>query len=262
MTAMDRLARASAPASGTYRVAALLARGRGSRVYVARHVRGGDDVALKLRSGGPDFRQEYAVGAQLRHPALLRMVEAGVQADGQAFLAMEYAERGHLGRHAGTCSDEDIATWVGEAATALAAMHAQGWVHRDVKPANLLLRRDGSLALADFGCACERGATPEPAGTMVGTPRYAAPEQSRGAPAEPAADVYSLGVVLFELLTGRPPFAGVTATELLGQHLLAPVPRLPEQQARWQGVVDAMLAKRASDRPAGGQDVAEMLKAK
>jgi serine/threonine-protein kinase PpkA len=123
-----------------------------------------------------------------------------------------------------------------------------------------LLRGDGSLALADLGCARERGkAGPLPAGTVVGTPRYAAPEQSAGAPADPSADVYSLGVVLYELLCGQPPYPGTTLTELLCQHLLAPVPRLPLQRGAWQTLLDAMLAKDPCERLPDGQAVVEKL---
>jgi len=146
-----------------------------------------------------------------------------------------------------------VLRWLADAAAALAHVHASGWVHRDVKPGNLLLRPDGSVALADFGNAAAIGERPAtPAGTIIGTPVYAAPEQSRGEAAAPAADVYSLGVVLFEWLTGAPPFPGRTPTELLGQHLLAPVPALPPALGAWQGLVRSLLAKDPLARPADG----------
>ena len=118
-----------------------------------------------------------------------------------------------------------------------------------MKPANLLLRAGGDVVLADFGEAVPAGQIPATPGTVIGSPAYAAPEQLPGAPAAPAADVYSLGVLLHEWLTGRLPFAAVTVQEALAQHLLAPVPRLPAAFARWQALLDALLAKRAEERP-------------
>lgn len=153
-----------------------------------------------------------------------------------------------------------MASWLRQAAGALDSIHRLGWVHRDVKPANLLLRANGTLALSDFGCACRRGeGASSQEGAMVGTPRYAAPEQSRGAPADPAEDVYSLGACLYEMLCGHPLYPGETPTELLGQHLLAPVPRLPSQLASWQPLLDAMLAKDTRQRLADGHAVLRQL---
>ncbi len=103
---------------------------------------------------------------------------------------------------------------------------------------------------------CRAGsAGPAPPGTLVGSPRYAAPEQSQGAPAAPAADVYSLGVLLHEWLTGRPPFGGETPAEALAQHLLVPIPRLPAARAQWQPLLDALLAKDPARRLPDGQAV-------
>ena len=130
----------------------------------------------------------------------------------------------------------------------------RGFVHRDVKPANLLVRTDGSLALADFGSAVRIGEGASDA-AAAGSPRHAAPEQSAGAPAAPTADVYALGTVLHEWLTGEPPFAGETAAELAAQHLVAPVPRLPAPLAHWQPLLDAMLATRPAARLADGAAV-------
>jgi serine/threonine protein kinase len=153
-------------------------------------------------------------------------------------------------------SRADAVRLLREAAHALAALHARGWVHRDVKPANLLLRADGSLALGDFGTACPSGTeSVKPAGTVTGTPRYAAPEQFQGAAAHASADVYSLGIVLCEMLCGHVPYAGETATELLAQHLLAPVPQLAPAHADLQPLVHAMLAKNPRDRLPDAQAV-------
>lgn len=247
-----------------YQLESVLGRGRNSVVYLARRQRGERRVALKLAAPRPlgarpaaqDLAGEFAALAALSHPHVIQCVEQGVAQGangGQAWLAMEYAALGPVSQQPLPMPPARVLTLLRQAAAALAALHARGWVHRDVKTAHLLLRSDGSLALADFGSACPRGQTGAlPAGALAGTPRYAAPEQMQGAPAEPSADIYSLGVCLHEMLAGTPPFPGQTMTELLGQHLLAPVPRLPAPLAGWQPLLEAMLAKDPQRRPADG----------
>jgi eukaryotic-like serine/threonine-protein kinase len=258
---------ASLGSLGGYEFEALLGRGRRSIVYLARRAGEEHDVALKVvrkaklkeRGAGADPAIEFAALAALAHPHVIRALAHG-EAGEVAFLAMEYAAGGSLAEHADALGTAIIASLLRQAAAALAFVHAQGWVHRDVKLANMFLRADGTLALGDFGSACRIGsATHEAPGTVIGTPIYAAPEQSEGAPADPAVDVYSLGVCLHEMLTGQPPYPGETPTELLGQHLLAPIPRLPQEHAQWQPLLDAMLAKEPSRRLSGGQAVLSRL---
>ncbi|MES2938915.1 MAG: serine/threonine-protein kinase [Pseudomonadota bacterium] len=244
-------------ALGGYALEAAVGRGRGSTVYLARSVDGAR-VALKAAKRAKDFHAEFAVARSLRHPYVVDVLDHGIDG-GQAFLVMEHCAGGDLAR----CPPQpaDAGAMFLQAAEALAYLHRQGWVHRDVKPANLLLRADGSLALADLGSAARRGEGGSAvADIVVGTPRYAAPEQSRGAPAEPAADVYALGLVLYEWLCGRPAYPGETIIELLCQHLLAQVPPLPARHAGWQPLLDAMLAKEAGRRPADGAAVLRQLK--
>ena len=236
----------AAASFGNWRVQAVLGRGRMSTVYLARGAQG-RRAALKV-SRGAGQRYETEFGIALGLPGAVQPYERGAAAGG-SWLAMEYAEGGTLAQRALPLPRDEALHFARQAAQALAQLHAAGWVHRDVKPANLLLRADGSLALGDFGSACRRGAQESlPAGTIVGTPRYAAPEQWQGAPAMPSADVYSLGAVLFEMLCGRPPYAGETPTELLAQHLLAPLPQLAPAHADLQPLVHAMLAKNPRDR--------------
>lgn len=246
------------PCVAGYRLERELARGRRSIVYLARQPGAAGSVALKVAhntrvdgpAAAPDFEREFAVQAAMAGRHVIRVLESG-RSGGDAYLAMEYAAGGSMARRRGPIGHGTALAVLSQGALALASLHRQGWVHRDVKPANLLLRGDGSVALGDFGCACRTGfvaALPE--GTVIGTPAYAAPEQSAGAAAHPAADVYSLGVCLHEMLTGVPAYPGTTSTELLGQHLLAPVPRLPGAHAAWQPLLDAMLAKDPQRRPA------------
>ncbi|RYF41865.1 MAG: serine/threonine protein kinase [Comamonadaceae bacterium] len=251
-----------------YQTEAVLGRGRASVVVRAHDIRQGRKVALKLArrtplaaaAAAPDFSAEFAAASALAHRHVLQVFAHGVAGD-DAWLSMELAN-GSLAAQPAALRAARAGQWLREAAMALAQLHRQGWVHRDVKPANLLLRADGSLALADFGCARPRGTIdPRPHGSaagaagafaVVGTPRYAAPEQSQGAPAQSPADVYSLGAVLYEMLCGQPLFPGETLTELFCQHQLATVPRLPDPHGAWQPLIDAMLDKDPRGRPCDG----------
>jgi serine/threonine-protein kinase len=237
-----------------------IARGRFATVYRARDLRTGRRIALKLASveallaaGQPgDFAHEAHAMACVGTGAAPAVLGAGRTED-DAWLAMELLE-----------ADWRALPWpatvaqalrhLGAAARALAAVHDAGWVHRDVKPANLLLRADGRVALTDYATACRLGAPGTR--TCIGTPRYTAPEQSQGAPADPAADVYSLGVLAHEWLAAAAPFPGATPTELVAQHLMAAVPVLPGNFAALQPLVTDLLAKDAAARPARGGDVA------
>jgi serine/threonine protein kinase len=239
-------------------IEAVLARGAQAAVYLAREPHAGQWVALKtMPARRGDFAREFTLAGALDHPNILRALSHGAAGD-QVFLAMEYAAGGCLA-NAGPLSSAVVLSFIRQAASALARIHQLGWVHRDVKPANLLLRGDGSLALADFGSLCGQGDADPQRSRVAGTPVYCAPEQSGGEPAGTTADVYSLGAVLYELLCARPPFPGQTPTELLCQHLLAPVPRLPAQHAAWQPLIDAMLAKEPRHRFADGAAVLQKL---
>ncbi len=239
---------AAAGAVGPWLLGPVLGRGRRCMVHLGRDPASGRAAAVKV-AARTDFAHEYRLLQAHAHPALIRAWAHGRCKDDRGWLAMEVAPGGDLSTRTGPVPPAAAARWLREACAPLARLHGQGWVHRDVKPANLLVREDGSLALADLGEACRSGTVDTArAGRLVGSPAYASPEQLSGGPAAPSADVYSLGVVLHQWLTGSLPFSGETLAELHAQHLLAPVPRLPAAVAAWQPLLDAMLAKKHADR--------------
>lgn len=257
------------PSIPGYRLERRLGQGRMSTAYLADDLECGGKVVLKVmqarhaatQAGTPSFLNEFAIPAAIRHDHVIRMFDHGCS-DDLAYIAMEYLEGGDLGKRMRTgLAPAEAVSLLRQAARALAEVHGNGAVHRDVKPANLLLRASGSLVLADFGVAWRGdlpGALPLP-GQLIGTPRYVAPEQAQGAAASAAADVYSLGVVFYEMLCGRTPFPGTTMMEVLSQHVMAPVPRLPEALCCYQPLIDAMLEKRPARRLADGNAVLDRI---
>jgi serine/threonine protein kinase len=137
-----------------------------------------------------------------------------------------------------------------EIASALAAIHAAGIIHRDLKPANVLMRMTGEAVIADFGIAKQLSSALSLTrhNMAVGTPYYMSPEQARGINVGPHSDVYALGVLYFEMLTGQRPYEANTTNEIMGMHLHALIPRLPANVARYQPVIDKLMAKDVSDR--------------
>jgi len=234
-----------------FRLLRQIGQGRRTTAWLAWDLTRKTDVVLKLEPfPGPSLQRECVVAARVQSPLLVRMHGHG-RTTQWSFIAMEHVPGGDLARRMRSAIDRDQALGLAaQAARALAQLHRQKLVHRDVKPANFLLRADGTLVLADFGLAVEAGAL-DPAsgaGAVVGTPRYVAPEQLQGAPAAPAADVYSLGVLLYELLCGRPLFPGETLMEICSQQLLATPAPLPAPMADLQPLVDQMLCKDAHCR--------------
>jgi serine/threonine protein kinase len=234
-----------------YRLLRQIGRGRRTCAWLAWDLNKRADVVLKLEAApGISLQRDSAVAARVQGPNLVRVHGQGRTA-AWSYVAMEHVAGGDLAGQLGQPLPRAQALSVlRQAAGALAQLHRQRLVHRDVKPANFLLRADGSLVLADFGLVAEEGHV-DPGtthGLIVGTPRYVAPEQLQGAPAAPAADVYSLGVLLYEMLCGRPPFPGETLMEVLAQHLLAAPAPLPAVLADLQPLVDQMLAKEVGCR--------------
>lgn len=230
-------------------------------------------VMMPALSENPTFTQRFQNEARamatLRHRGVVDVYDYGVhEADGRrvSYLVMEYVRGESLDRvlRSGPLDPQTAMRLVAEVADALASAHAQGIVHRDVKPANLMVRPDGHVALTDFGIARSGSAGHlTVTGTMLGSAAYCAPEMASGGEVTPAVDVYALGVVAYECLTGRLPYQGDTPVQIIFKHLNAPVPELPGElpesvrqvvaralekapERRWPSASDMARAARAS----------------
>ena len=252
------------PRVAGYHLLRKVGEGRMATVYLAQDIDGAE-VALKMlrrahtghEARAAAFAREFGIPAAIHSRHVVRVYEQ-LAVDGDSAVTMEFLGAGHLGnRIVRGLAPETALSLLRQAALALDAMHRHGFAHGDIKPANLMLRANGELVLVDFGLArrLDEDAPQAQPALVVGTPRYAAPEQSRVGGATPAADVYSLGILLYEMLCGKPPFPGHTVLEVVSQHLMAPVPRLRGALAAFQPILDAMLAKQAGSRLQDGQDV-------
>src|SRR5438552_164368 len=243
-----RPASASLPQVPGYNVEAELGDGGMGVVDRAWHLRLHRRVALKMLLVGAHaqpaererFLREAAAVAGLRHPNIVQVYEVG-DVDGQSYFTMELVEGGSLAQQIQGVPQpvRKAAALVATLADAVHAAHQSGIVHRDLKPANILLTADGTPKVTDFGLArrLQGGGDPTLSGVPMGTPSYIAPEQAQGQrdAAGPATDVYALGAILYELLTGRPPLRAATAAETLQQVISqepAPPSRLNDKVPR------------------------------
>ena len=256
---------------GRYRLVESLARGGTASVWRAEDIETGTDVAMKiLRDEGVDPTLRERAGREahvlegLNHPNLVRVLDSG-EDDGMPFMVMELLEGQTLSAiidDRGTLDVEEAVTLVADVADGLGVAHAQGVIHRDVKPANIVCH-DQVPTLVDFGIARNVDATTLTRGLVMGTASYLAPEQAQGLPLTPAVDVYALGCVLYELLTGAPPFVGDSPVNVALRHVQDdPVPPgdVADVPAGVNALVLRALSKDPSLRPADGAALATELR--
>ncbi|MBV6422231.1 MAG: Serine/threonine-protein kinase PknD [Steroidobacteraceae bacterium] len=254
-----------------YRRIRELARGSVSDLYLAESEAVGELVVLKVthalrKANGVDqsfdrFLQEYEIVRRLRHPNVVRIHDLGVM-DDFAFIVMEYFAGGDLRRRMRSpVTLREALEFALEIARALTAVHDAGVRHRDLKPGNVMVRDDGSIALIDFGLAKHEALAFEitDTGMIFGTPHYMSPEQGHGQPTDERSDLYSLGVMLYEMLARSKPYDADNPMAIIYLHAKAPVPRLPAEFARAQPIVDRLMAKEPAARLANAQEAAAIL---
>ncbi|MES9971903.1 MAG: protein kinase [Candidatus Thiodiazotropha sp.] len=242
--------------------------GGSADVYLAVQQNLNRRVALKLLKGaltadakfGERFRREGRIIAQLNHPHIIPVYDIGEYA-GHYYMAMEYLNGGDLRSQAEQLTLKDLLQIILQVTDALQAAHERGFVHRDIKPANILFRDPQQAVLTDFGIARQTESLTQMTvtGAMLGTPAYMSPEQIAGKPLDGRTDLYSLGITLFELLTGYQPYRGESMMSVALQHLRAEIPRLPGASSALQKLVKQLLAKEPDGRIADAKSLANEL---
>jgi hypothetical protein len=236
-----------------------LGSGATANVCLCERVSDKQQVVLKILkgegSGDSDllsrFVQEYFAASSIDSPYVAKVFEHGFT-ESHAYIVMEYFPAGDL--RARVARDrpnpEEALIIIGSILSALTSVHAAGIIHRDLKPANVMFRDDGTIALVDFGSA-RRDADPVAktlAGVVIGTPYYLSPEQALGGTADERSDLYSVGVMFYELLTGQRMYAAASLVGLFEMHKNAPIPKLPEPHAKHQRFLERLVSKKPDER--------------
>lgn len=254
-----------------YRIESLLGQGGMANVFLAIQESFQRRVALKVMSpllnSDPSFaarfKREARIVAQLSHASIVPVFDVG-EHRGHHYLSMEYLPGGDLKqRILQGGGDLNLALNVCTAlSAALELAHRKGFVHRDIKPANILFRADGTPVLTDFGIArvFDNGRSMTVAGMLVGTPSYMSPEQVKGLELDGRSDLYSIGIVFFETLTGAVPFNADSTLSTALKHVSDPLPPLPQKYAAFQEFLDCLTAKDRDERFASGAEVIRALR--
>ena len=241
-----------------YKIKRTIGKGGMGTVYLATQESLERDVVLKTMSlvdaEGTEFAERFLnegrIVASLHHPHIITIYDIGAT-DDILYIAMEYVDGGDLkSRLDGPLPPHVCLALLARIGGALELAHRQGIIHRDVKPANILFRRDGTPLLSDFGIAKQIKLDAEltSTGTILGSPFYMSPEQSEGRVVDGRTDIYSLGVILYETLTGNRPYEAGSAIKIIMEHLQAPLPKLPDDLLRFQPLLESMMAKDRTER--------------
>src|SRR5580658_7815961 len=247
------------PQIGRYRVLKTIAQSTTAAVYLARNDELSQPVALKVQTlrghvvtdaDRQRFVRECKILSSLNHRSIADVLDYGIT-DEYSYLALEYFPCGSLrDRLKNPVSEADAVNYARQIGEALVVLHAAHVVHRDLKPSNLMLTDDNRVILIDFGSACMHLAPSDLSRSdlCTGTPYYVCPEQIENREPDGRGDLYSLGVILFEMLVGTLPYVGSTLAEVFAGHRLAAVPRLPRHVLRYQPIIDRLMAKSPDDR--------------
>jgi len=261
------------PEVAGYTMMKKIAQSAAASVYLARNDEFPQPVALKVeaitgqhvvsQADRERFTKECEILSKLNHRSIANVLDFGTT-DDYLYLALEYFPCGSLReRLKHPVSEADAVNYAHQIGEALQIVHAARVIHRDLKPSNLMLTNENRLVLIDFGSARTQF-TPSDltrSGDCTGTPYYVCPEQIDDRDPDARGDLYSLGVVLYEMLCGALPFEGKTLADILAGHRSAPVPRLPEHLALYQPIIDRLLAKNPKDRYASAADFLDALDA-
>lgn len=240
-----------------YTVHGLLGKGGMAEVYLATQQSLHRKVAVKVLLNAADqefntrFIQEGHIVASLHNPSIITIYDINQLADGRFYMAMEFVPGGDLAQHKGRVFEPHRAlVIIRQIAGALAVVHGKGLIHRDIKPANILFRTDGTAVLTDFGIAKDMQVDTEIThlGIAVGSPAYSSPEQTQCQRLDARSDIYSLGLILLEMLTGNNPYRGSNYTQTVLNQVQMPVPRLPAHLAMFQTLLERMLTKDPAGR--------------
>jgi tRNA A-37 threonylcarbamoyl transferase component Bud32 len=257
VTAADRRRQ---PQIAGYRLVKTIAESAAAAVYLARNDDLAQPVALKVQAlkgrgevteaDRQRFVRECQILSALNHRSIADVLDYGIT-DEYSYLALEYFPCGSLrDRLKNPVSEADAVNYARQIGEALQVLHAAHVVHRDLKPSNLMLTDDNRVILIDFGSASMRLAASDLSRSdlCTGTPYYVCPEQIDNRDPDGRGDLYSLGIVLYEMLVGALPYMGSNLTEIFAAHRTAPVPRLPQRVLRYQPIIDRLLAKEPADR--------------
>ena len=243
-----------------HRLLRTISSGGASSVYLTENDSAAERIVLKVLKQVPDeidgehvfdrFIQEYELIAGIQHPNIVRIFDLGI-ADDHAFIAMEYFSAGDLkSRIQSGLKPGRILEYLRQITDALGVIHEVEVLHRDLKPGNIMFREDGSLGLIDFGLAKEMRLKAAITGTgqIFGTPYYMSPEQGHAGKVDQRSDIYSLGVIFYEMLTGMKPFRGSSPMGVIYKHSHAARPSLPHRLGEYQPLLEQMLAVAPQDR--------------